>query len=205
MLDAVNLDHGLALPKRPDCCEYRFYLGENFPPAPCCSPDYKPTWHTYTSPSILCLSRPSSARPPSSNPPRYFPDMFCRSFLLYTVLATLYSTVFASPTISARSDYSQDGIRTLADAVNDYPQLLPLKDGNARFRQSIADSDNPDLLWSLTANGQHPEFLFLGCRLDFTTLWAYLFLTDARSPTQRLQSLRRNYLRSSPRCPLHRT
>ena len=89
--------------------------------------------------------------------------MFSRSFLLFTVLATLYSTASASPTLSAR-DNNQNGIRTLADAANEFPQLLPLEEGNARFRQSIAESDKPDLLWSLTANGQHPEFLFLGCR-----------------------------------------
>lgn len=90
--------------------------------------------------------------------------MFRKPFLLYTVLATLYTTVFASPTVSARSDQDQNRTRTLADAADQFPQLLPLVEGNARFRQSIAESDKPDLLWSLTANGQHPEFLFLGCR-----------------------------------------
>ena len=86
--------------------------------------------------------------------------MFGRSFLLYTVLATLYSTALASPALSARSS----SIRTLADATAQFPQLLPLEEGNARFQQSIAESDNPDLLWSLTANGQHPDYLFIGCR-----------------------------------------
>lgn len=90
--------------------------------------------------------------------------MFCKSFLLYTLLATLYSTVFASPALSARGNSRRSGIRTLADAADEYPQLLPLEEGNTRFRQSIAGSDQPDLLWDLTANGQHPGFLFLGCR-----------------------------------------
>lgn len=90
--------------------------------------------------------------------------MFCKSFLLYTVLASLYTTVFASPALSVRVEDYGNGTRSLADAANEYPDLLPLRDGNAKFRQNIAQSDNPDLLRNLTVNGQHPEFIFLGCR-----------------------------------------
>jgi carbonic anhydrase len=89
--------------------------------------------------------------------------MFSESFIFYAVLATLHSTVFASPALYARENYGRSGIRTLADAANDYPQLLRLQEGNERYRESIAESDRPNLLWELTANGQHPDFLFLGC------------------------------------------
>ena len=86
--------------------------------------------------------------------------MFCKSFLLYAVLAT--STVFASPVISTRD--SHGGPRSLADAAVQYPQLLPLEHGNAKFRDDIAKSNHSDILWEQTVNGQHPEYLFLGCR-----------------------------------------
>ncbi|KAF9788200.1 carbonic anhydrase [Thelephora terrestris] len=90
--------------------------------------------------------------------------MFSKTFSLYAVLATAtLSTVVASPTLAARGNSHRSGTRTLADAADEYPQLLPLEEGNSRFRQSIAESDHPDLLWDLTVNGQHPEFLFLGC------------------------------------------
>lgn len=87
-------------------------------------------------------------------------DMFCKTFLLYAVLETLYSTVFASPTPPARDDHGFRHLRTLADVTDQYPQLSPLEHGNAEFRNNT----NPDLLQRLTTDGQHPEYLFLGCR-----------------------------------------
>jgi len=88
--------------------------------------------------------------------------MFCKSFLLYAVLATLYSTAFASAIPFSRDNHG--GLRNLSDAVHQYPQLLPLEHGNAKFREDIAKSNHPNLLWEQTVNGQHPEYLFLGCR-----------------------------------------
>lgn len=90
--------------------------------------------------------------------------MFCKPFSLYAVLATLYSTVFASPPLSARDDHGYGSPRNLSDAAHQYPQLLPLVNGNAKFLHDIAESNDPDLLRQLTVNGQHPEYLFLGCR-----------------------------------------
>ena len=90
--------------------------------------------------------------------------MFCKPFLFYTVLATLYSTVFASPALSSRDNHTYGGLRNLSDAALQYPQLLPLEHGNAKFRNDIAKSNQPDLLWEQTINGQHPEYLFIGCR-----------------------------------------
>jgi len=85
--------------------------------------------------------------------------MFSKSLLLYAFLGTLYSTVFASPSLIARTTPS----RTLADATKQYPQLLPLSDGNDEFRHEM-DTEHPGLLEDLTTNGQHPEYLFFGCR-----------------------------------------
>lgn len=91
--------------------------------------------------------------------------MLSKSFLLYAVIGTLYSTTLASPPPVARDNHNgASGIRTLADAANQYPQLLPLEHGNVKFRQDVANSGHPDLLQELTVNGQHPEFLYLGCR-----------------------------------------
>ena len=86
--------------------------------------------------------------------------MFCKSFLLYAALGTLYSTVFASPTPPARGDHGPSHLRTLAEATHQYPQLLPLEHGNAEFRNNT----DPHLLQQLTTDGQQPEYLFLGCR-----------------------------------------
>jgi len=85
--------------------------------------------------------------------------MFCKSLLLYAFLGTVYSTVFAFPSVITRDTPR----RTLADAAKQYPQLLPLAEGNEEFRHDI-EASNPGLLQNLTTNGQHPEYLFLGCR-----------------------------------------
>jgi len=85
--------------------------------------------------------------------------MFCKSLLLYAFLGTLYSTVFASPSLITRDTPH----RTLDDAAKQYPQLLPLAEGNDQFRHDI-EASHPGLLQDLTKNGQHPEYLFLGCR-----------------------------------------
>jgi len=89
--------------------------------------------------------------------------MFCKSFLFYAVLATLYSTVSGFPTLSGRDDQGNGSTRSLSDAVVQYPQLDLLEQGNAKFRDGMAKSD-PDLLRNQTVNGQHPEYLFIGCR-----------------------------------------
>ena len=90
--------------------------------------------------------------------------MFYKPFLFYAILATLCSTVFASPALAGRDNHGSGGPRNLSDAARQYPQLLPLEHGNAKFRHDIATSNHPDLLWEQTVNGQHPEYLFLGCR-----------------------------------------
>ena len=101
--------------------------------------------------------------------------MFCKSFLLYAVLATLYSTVLASATLFGRDNHG--GLRNLSDAAQQYPQLLPLEHGNAKFRDDIAKSNHPNLLWEQTVNGQHPEYLFLGCRYGLVMIAADTYLS----------------------------
>ena len=86
--------------------------------------------------------------------------MFCKSLFLYAFLGTVYSTVFALPSLVTRDT---SPLRTLADAAKQYPQLLYLAEGNEKFRHDI-EASNPGFLQNLTTNGQHPEYLFLGCR-----------------------------------------
>lgn len=51
----------------------------------------------------------------------------------------------------------------LNDTATRFPDLVYLAEGNQDFRSAVANSSNPNLLQDLTANGQHPEYLFLGC------------------------------------------
>jgi hypothetical protein len=52
----------------------------------------------------------------------------------------------------------------LNDTASRFPDLVYLAAGNQDFRSAVANSSNPNLLQDLTTNGQHPEYLFLGCR-----------------------------------------
>ena len=54
--------------------------------------------------------------------------------------------------------------KSLAEAVRSFPEINVLLEGNQRFRDSIANSSNPNLLKEQTDAGQSPGFLFLGCR-----------------------------------------
>jgi hypothetical protein len=54
--------------------------------------------------------------------------------------------------------------KSLAEAVGSFPEINVLLEGNQRFRDSIANSSNPNLLKEQTDAGQSPGFLFLGCR-----------------------------------------
>jgi len=55
-------------------------------------------------------------------------------------------------------------IKSLAEAAGSFPEIKVLVEGNQRFRDSIANSSNPNLLKEQTDKGQSPGFLFLGCR-----------------------------------------
>ena len=54
--------------------------------------------------------------------------------------------------------------KSLAEAVRSFPEINVLLEGNQRFRDSITNSNNPNLLKEQTEAGQIPGFLFLGCR-----------------------------------------
>lgn len=56
------------------------------------------------------------------------------------------------------------GVMYLNDTGTRFPDLAYLAEGNQYFRSAVKNSTNPDLLKELATNGQHPEYLFLGCR-----------------------------------------
>lgn len=87
--------------------------------------------------------------------------------LLITLLAV--SAPASSRPVTLRGYYKQPRqepirLHSLADAVGGFPEINVLIEGNQRFRDSIANSDNPNLLKEQTDAGQSPSFLFLGCR-----------------------------------------
>lgn len=55
-------------------------------------------------------------------------------------------------------------LKSLAITAGNFPELNVLVEGNQRFRDSIANSSNPNLLQEQTGEGQTPGFLFLSCR-----------------------------------------
>ena len=55
-------------------------------------------------------------------------------------------------------------IKSLVEAAGSFPEINVLIEGNQRFRDSIVNSSNPNLLKEQTDQGQSPGFLFLGCR-----------------------------------------
>jgi len=101
--------------------------------------------------------------------------MFMR--LLVPLLLVLFSAVapgLSLPVPSTSShvfarDYSEDHSFTiqqpvgLNDTAKRFPDLEFSWEGNQAFRSAVKGSSNPNLLKDLATNGQHPEFLFLGC------------------------------------------
>jgi len=53
--------------------------------------------------------------------------------------------------------------KNLVEVAGGFPEINALVEGNQRFRDSIANSSNPDVLQEQTDDGQSPGFLFLGC------------------------------------------
>jgi carbonic anhydrase len=51
----------------------------------------------------------------------------------------------------------------LNNTASRFPDLVYLAEGNQNFRSAVQNSSNPNLLGDLTTDGQHPEYLFLGC------------------------------------------
>jgi hypothetical protein len=65
----------------------------------------------------------------------------------------------------------------LNDTATRFPDLEYLAEGNQYFRSAVKNSSNPDLLKDLAENGQHPEYLFLGCR--------FVMIPHRHSPVRR--------------------
>jgi hypothetical protein len=103
--------------------------------------------------------------------------MFMKLFV--PVLLVLSSTVIPALSLpapsSSRRVFARDnqgsvnsnGQIYLNDTATRFPDLVYLAEGNQDFRSAVANSSNPGLLQGLTDNGQHPEYLFLGCRFVF--------------------------------------
>lgn len=90
------------------------------------------------------------------------------------LLVAFPSTIFGLPTHSplltgsdlhASHSHPRAVTDSLVDVTDTYPELDNLLLGNAQFRKGIADSD-PALLDQLSKEGQHPDFMFLGCRYE---------------------------------------
>lgn len=67
-------------------------------------------------------------------------------------------------TLSNGNGTTSQNVAYLNDTASRFPDLVYLAEGNQDFRSAVANSSNPNLLQDLTTNGQHPEYLFLGCR-----------------------------------------
>ena len=88
---------------------------------------------------------------------------------LFTALLVAFTPVTGMPTVTRRGYYKQlrqepVKLHTLANVVGSFPEINVLVEGNQRFRDSVANSSNPNILKELTDEGQSPGFLFLGCR-----------------------------------------
>lgn len=67
---------------------------------------------------------------------------------------------------STQCDGNNSTVQSVAyldDTASRFPDLVYLAEGNQDFRSAVVNSSNPNLLQDLTTNGQHPEYLFLGC------------------------------------------
>jgi len=105
--------------------------------------------------------------------------MFTKHFVpVLLVVSWAVTSVFSLPApasgVLARADQedknSSQGngknsttVMDLNDAATRFPDLEYLAEGNEYFRSAVENSSNPDLLGELAENGQHPEYLFLGC------------------------------------------
>lgn len=108
--------------------------------------------------------------------------MFMKLFVpILLVLSSAVTSVFSLPapasSVFARDDREDKNstqsngnnsttvqVIHLNDTTTRFPDFEYLAVGNKYFRSAVENSSNPDLLKDLTENGQHPGYLFLGCR-----------------------------------------
>jgi len=95
--------------------------------------------------------------------------------MLSTLLTLFFAFLAASAPASGRPMVTRRGYhkqlrqepikhKALIEAAGSFPEINVLVEGNQRFRDSITNSTNPELLKQQTDAGQAPGFLFLGCR-----------------------------------------
>jgi len=88
---------------------------------------------------------------------------------LFIAFLAVSAPVSGRPMVTRRGYHKQlrqepVQLKSLAEAAGSFPELNVLVEGNQRFRDSIANSSNPNLLKEQTDEGQSPGFYFLGCR-----------------------------------------
>lgn len=95
--------------------------------------------------------------------------------MLSTFLALFVAFLAVSAPVSGRPMVTRRGyhkqlrqepvqLKSLAETAGSFPEINVLVEGNQRFRDSIANSSNPNILKEQTDEGQKPGFYFLGCR-----------------------------------------
>ena len=88
---------------------------------------------------------------------------------LFVAFLAVSAPVSGRPMVTRRGYHKQllqepIKIKSLAEAAGSFPEINVLVEGNQHFRDSIANSSNPNILKEQTDQGQSPGFLFLGCR-----------------------------------------
>jgi carbonic anhydrase len=86
-------------------------------------------------------------------------------------LPASFSNVFARDNQDDKNSTLGDGnnsttvqkVMHLNDTATRFPDLEYLAEGNENFRSAVKNSSDPNLLKDLSTDGQHPEYLFLGC------------------------------------------
>jgi hypothetical protein len=71
-------------------------------------------------------------------------------------------------TLSNGGNSTVQNVVYLNDTATRFPGLAYLAQGNQDFITAVAGSSDPNLLQNLTTNGEHPPYLFLGCRFVVT-------------------------------------
>jgi len=95
--------------------------------------------------------------------------------MLSTFLALFITFLAVSAPVSGRPIVTRRGydkqlrqepiqLKSLAEVAGSFPEISVLVEGNQRFRDSIANSSDLNLLQKQAKEGQSPGFLFLGCR-----------------------------------------
>jgi len=88
---------------------------------------------------------------------------------LFITFLAVSAPVSGRPMVSRRGYYKQlrqEPVKhkSLVEVAGSFPEINVLAEGNQRFRDSIANSSNENVLQEQTNDGQSPEFLYLGCR-----------------------------------------